>query len=194
MNIQLNLNQLNFLVKSCVEFLTFNQALELFAAKSRFNMGAYRVYIDFELLKHCIDQLIIKSSSKTTEPMFWGLCEKALKIIKKEDDPKKTYGILFDVGENKIRSIKAYRELLRNNDVINMMGRTYDCGLGTVKSTVEANVVLGPLSKDDIKTVETILKYMNIGVVYKVVEIKEGMETLAKDHKKYIWEKARTSW
>lgn len=182
MKIALKKNNADWILANFIRTMTFDDIIEVSAARLKMAKGAYCVYVDHDLVVRVI-KLAVDTCDNINQN-FFELCSKIHNVSKL---PQKQYGILFDIRNEKIRAIKAYREILRNNTVIDIMGRSYDSGLGTVKQTVEAGVVLGPFSKNDVYIVEAILRAMNTGAEFDVVEITGNMETLAKDHKRYIW-------
>ncbi|MCK9369248.1 hypothetical protein M0R04_04855 [Candidatus Dojkabacteria bacterium] len=185
MKVALKKDNIDWILSHFIRSMSLNDTIEISAARLKLAKGANCVYIDYDLVVRVIELAI--DNCRNIDNNFFHLCSKVHNKNKNKNVNHKKYGIIFNSSEKKIKSIKAYRELLRNDVIIDYMGKVYDSGLGTIKQTVEANVVLGPFSKKEIKTVEIILNLLNTEADYKVVEIEEGMETLVKDHEKYLW-------
>lgn len=139
--------------------MDFEEAYTLGSLMDKVINGASCVYITEEYLTSIVNTCI--RYNVTNSPVFYYLCGKLFdiktrKIMKANQD---RFCIRFDNAPSvKIPSIKAMRELIRNDVFIGIeRGRVYDSGLKEMKEAVEDGIVLGPYDKEQIGIIKAIL-------------------------------------
>jgi ribosomal protein L7/L12 len=141
-------------VMSFEEVILFGQIMH------KFHLGYYCTYIQESFLKKIIELCIDRDMIRY--PMFYTLCSKLHSINSRNKENKTLYCIHFDrdpdVGQ-KIRSIKAMRELFRHDSFIGLVNKVFPSGLKEVKDFVDGDVCVGPYDLETINKIKLILNY-----------------------------------
>lgn len=170
MNILLNRKEISWIVDNFISDISLDDAITIGDMAYKISQGNYGVNCDIDILKRILEYALTLNN---INDIFYSICHKIEMVKKSKKDNK--YGIIF-TDENKIKSIKTLREIMRVNIVKSLQG--VNDGLRYCKHFVENSVVLGPFSGKQLDIIKNYLSDSSCG--YKIVSVTKTMYTIDK--------------
>lgn len=176
MKVCLNTKQVRWMYDNLLDYCDLDNVIVIGSLMDKYHIGQSAFYVDVDFLRYIVE-LAVKYS-KCSGPYFFSICSVLQNNVKRNTPMTKKYCIRFDsTGPNKIPSIKALRDLFRNQSFITMFNYEFPSGLREVKDMVENGWAIGPY---DNKTVNNV-KWMINGNTFEVVPYQKGMKVVTED-------------